>query len=96
MFFLPLSEPKKAAKGRTAKPAKPAEPAKAAKPAEPARGVKRGRVAKEDVNVTKRARLDQDRLALRGPHLEAVTAEGGILLTLGQGDTGQIGHGPGN
>ena len=57
--------------------------------------MKRGRVVKEDVNATKRARLDEGRLALRGPHLQAVAAEGGILLSLGQGDTGQIGHGPG-
>jgi hypothetical protein len=96
--------PKKAARAKVVKPTK-AVPAKASKGADAktsktveakaegaSRGVKRGRVAKEDVNVAKKAKLDEARLALRGPHLKMVAAEGGIVLTVGQGDTGQVLH----
>jgi hypothetical protein len=87
-----VTKPKKAGRAKAIKAvAKAAEPSKGA---EPSRGVKRARPAKEDVNVTKRAKLDENRLALRGPHLQSVTEQGGVVLCVGQGDTGQIGLGP--
>ena len=88
-----VAKPKKAGRAKAIKAvAKAAVPV--AKAAEPTRGVKRARPAKEDVNVTKRAKLDENRLALRGPHLQRVAEQGGVVLCVGQGDTGQIGLGP--
>jgi len=53
--------------------------------------VKRGHDAtKIEAILMKKAKLDEGRLALRGPHLEKVTAEGGIVLTVGTGDAGQV------
>ena len=76
------------------KPEKPAAKSKASKsaeaPAPAAKGVKRARPAKEDVHGAKRAKLDEGRMGLRGPHLAAIAAEGGVVLTLGQGDPGQV------
>lgn len=54
---------------------------------------KRGRAptaATEAVRAEKRAKLEA-RLALRREHLKNVN---GVVLTLGQGDTGQLGLGP--
>ena len=88
------AEPKAVA---AVKPEKPAAKSKASKsteapaPAPAAKGVKRARPTKEDVQGAKRAKLDEGRMGLRGPHLAAISAEGGLVLTLGQGDTGQVG-----
>ena len=77
------------------KTAKAAAPKKVvARAEELTRGVKRVRAVKEDVNATKRAKLDETRFVLRGPHVEGVINQGGTVLCVGQGDTGQIGLGP--
>lgn len=67
--------------------------AEASSSQEATRGVKRARVPREDVQAVKRAKVDDARLALRRPHLEAVAAQGGLVLSVGQGDTGQLGLG---
>ena len=69
-------------------PALKPETSKAIVPA--SRGIKRALPVKEDKNATKKAKLDEDRMAVRGPLLAKVAAEGGIVLTVGQGDTGQV------
>jgi hypothetical protein len=52
------------------------------------------RRSKDEANAKKKAELDEGRMTLRGPHLQAVVAgEGGSVLTIGTGQFGQvIGH----
>jgi len=82
---------KPALKGKATKSSEePTMSATAATKTPAGRGVKRPRGAKEDVNAAKRAKVDEGRMALRGPHLASVAKDGGLVLALGQGDTGQV------
>jgi alpha-tubulin suppressor-like RCC1 family protein len=85
-------EPVEAQPKKTAKAAAPKKVV--AKAEDPTRGVKRARTIKDDVNAAKRAKLDESRFVLRDPHIEGVINQGGTVLCVGQGDTGQIGLGP--
>ena len=49
-----------------------------------------GQAARAEVNARKKAKLDERRLALRGPHLKDVANVGGIVLTIGDGPFGQV------
>jgi hypothetical protein len=42
------------------------------------------------INETLKTRLDANRFRIRGPHQQAVSLFGGLVLTVGQGDFGQV------